>query len=129
MQQKETLRRLYSPYADNGAHTISEWIDAHKCDPSKTMEVDGVVFYKIICRCELYSGKRYALLVFIETQENIHLNDILIDEDDREFIVNSFEMIHLSKDVFDEHPNLAPISITGKSYDIGNYLSLKKDTI
>ena len=127
MQRKETLRRLYSPYAENGAHTISEWIDAHKRDLSKTMEVDGAVFYKIICRCEFCSGKRYALLVFIEPQENIHLNDVLIDEDGREFIVNGFEMIHLSKDVFDEHPGLVPISITGKSYDIGNYLRLKGD--
>lgn len=120
--KKSFFGNFYSPYMTEEKTNMDSWYEDYKTDPDKTLSIDGALYSKIIYRCKFYNKNPYSLIVFIDSIENLYLEDILIDEKGNEYIIKGFEMIRFTK-VPEWYPRIAPIQITGTTYNIGNYLT------
>ena len=123
--KKSVFGNFYSPYMTEEKTNMDSWYEDYKTDPDKTLSIDGALYSKIIYRCEFYNKNPYSLIVFIDSIENLYLEDILIDEKGNEYTIKGFEMIRFTT-VPEWYPRTVPIQITGTTYNIGNYLTKKQ---
>lgn len=124
--KQQTIRNIFSPYMAEDKQTIEEWFEEYKKDDAKLVMLDDLKFSKIIYKCEFLVHGDNILMVSIEPQESIRINDILIDEEGREFVVLSFPMIRFIGNPPEWYTSVAHMEIRGKKYEIGDYLALKK---
>ncbi len=124
-KQKATLGNFYSPYDSGKEDTMTDWYEAYQYDPDKFLEINGKNYSKIIHRCELYFYDIPTLLVSFKSTDALQIGDVLIDEQDREFTIKSFEMIRFAGNVPAWYLKVSNIAIQGKDYSIGHYLTKK----
>ncbi|MBQ8504196.1 MAG: hypothetical protein IJ491_07955 [Clostridia bacterium] len=124
-EQKKTFGNFYSPYETDDKKTMTEWYEVYNNDPKKMLIKYGRRFSKIIYRCEFYRYEEPTLLVAFEAPDTLCLNDILVDEDGREFTIKGFEMIRYACPIPEWHPIVSNIAIQGEEYIVGDYLSKK----
>ena len=123
-KQKGSLGKLYSPYA---ADSMSDGYEAYKEDPEKCLQVDGKIFYKIICRAEVYTYKEPTLFVAVESAEPLSVGDILTDEEGRRFTLKCFGMFRFASDTPEWYRKVEHVFIQGEDCTIGNYLCKGKE--
>lgn len=122
--KKTRFGNFFSPYMTEEKTNMDAWYDDYKNDPEKTLIIDNCLYNKIIYRCEYYGKTPYSLIVFIDSIENLRLEDVLIDEKGNEYIIKGFEMISFTK-IPEWYPRTTPMRIVGSTYNIGNYLVKK----
>lgn len=122
---KSLFGKFYSPYANNAQVTIEDCYHSYKQDPDNKTTIGNRVFTKIICNCRFYGHKDFSYHVIWEPSEEIHLHDLLIDENNNLFEVHSFEMIRFSGEIPEWYLNALPLVITGTTCEIGHYLAKK----
>ena len=125
--EKASFGKFFSPYMTDEKTDVNSWYEDFKKDPDKTTILNGCVYHKIIFRCEFYICKPYSMIVFIESTDNLQLEDILIDENRNEYIIKGFEMYHFSQNP-EWYPRTTPMLIQGSTYNIGQYLTKKLTT-
>lgn len=125
MKKKELFKNFYSPYTEDDMETMDDWYERYLEDENRKILVNNKYFSKIIYRCEFHIKKDFCLLVAIEPQDKLYKGDVLIDECGNEFTIDGFEMIRFSGNIPEWYSKIVPVSIVGKSYDIGEYLAKK----
>ena len=125
-EKQPTIRNITSPYMTEDKQTMAEWFEEYKKDDAKFVVIDDFKFSKIIDRCELLIHGENIFMVSIEPQEILKLNDTLIDEEEREFVILSFPMFRFIGEIPDWYKRVEYIEIQGKSCEIGDYLALSK---
>ena len=123
--KKSSFGNFFSPYMTEEKINMDSWYEDYKKDPDKTLTIDGCIYSKIIYGCEFYNKTLYSLIVLIDSIENLHLEDILIDEKGNEYTIKGFEMYSFTQ-IPEWYPRTTPILITGTTYDIGYYLAKKQ---
>ena len=115
----------YSPYISPERETMDEWYEEYVKDDAKDILIDGVTYVKIIVRNEFSLHRKYSFIVWIPSKGRINLNDILMDEDGREFRVTGFPHFRfVTIPVW--YPEIIPIEIKGETDQIGEYLAIKE---
>lgn len=126
---KTLFGNFYSPYMTEDKIDIDSWYEDYKKDPNKTLIIDSYIYNKIIYRCEFYHKEPYSLIVLIDSVEGLQINDVLIDENNHEYVIKGFEMYSFIKTP-EWYPRTLPMLITGSTYNIGSYLRKKNaDTV
>ena len=124
-KQKTTLGNFYSPYDSRTKYTMNDWYEVYQSDPEKFLVINGRIYSKIIHRSEIYIYDAPTLLVSFESTDELRIGDVLIDEQDREFTIRSFEMIRFAGNVPAWCLKVSNIAVQGKDYFIGHYLTKK----
>lgn len=125
--RKVVLGKLCSFYDNGNGGTISDWYRAYRSDTQNRLWKNGLLYTKIIARCEMTIGTAEKVLVFIDFPEGLKVGDVLLDENDNEYLLEGFEMIRLAVDVPDWYGKVAGVSLHGRNAAIGNYLTKKPD--
>lgn len=122
-KHKSIFGNFYSPYMTEEKTNMDSWYyEGYKNDPDKRIVIGEKVFSKIIFRCEFYRGEPYSLEVFIDPPEPLRIGDVLVDEKGNEYTLKSVEMIRFTT-IPEWYPRIAPLVISGTTYDIGEYLA------
>lgn len=117
---------IKSPYEQNEKKSIQELYEEYITDPEGIIEVDGLIYYRIIQLVQIQAGKIISV-VALDTKMNLRMGDTLIDEKGNLFTIKGFEMIRLNSDSFPEwYLKISFVSITGDIENIGDYLALNK---
>ena len=120
---------IKSPYEQNEKKSIQELYEEYITDPEGIIEVDGLIYYRIIQLVQIQAGK-IITVVALDTKMNLRMGDTLIDEKGNLFTVKGFEMIRLNSDTFPEwYLKINFVSITGDIENIGDYLALYKQAV
>lgn len=125
--RKVALGKLCSSYDNGNGGTISDWYRAYQSDTQNRLRKNGLLYAKIIAQCEMTIGTAEKLLVFINSPERLKVGDVLLDENDNEYLLEGFEMIRLAVDVPDWHGKVSGILLRVRNAAIGNYLAKKPD--
>ncbi len=123
--KSKTIGNFYSPYENNQNDTMTEFYARYIDDIDKYVFIDGKKFCKIIYRCDCYLNDKFTHIVTFENLENLSQNDVLVDEQGREFIIKSFEMVSFSTLIPEWYDKTYNLALLGKDYIIGKYLAKK----
>ena len=125
-EKTSAFKVIKSPYEKNQKKEINELYDAYRNDMRNIVEIDGVKYYKIIHLAELNIGKT-LYVVTLDSQMNLRLKDILIDENGSTYDVKGFEMVRIDPKVFPYwYMKVNFVSIAGDMENIGDYLAFHK---
>ena len=126
-KNKSLFGKFYSPYMAGDKVSMDAWYEDYKMDPTKTVTIGGMVYSKVIFRCEFYGThgtKEYTFIVLVDVFTPIKTGDTLVDEHGNEFVVEGFEMIRYNP-IPEWYPRIVPMRIAGTTYDIGERLAKK----
>lgn len=119
-----TFRLIKSPYSIKGAdYSLNELYQRYIKDDEAKIEIDGLTYYKII---ELYEfGIRDAsAIVTIDSAIKFKIDDKLIDENGKTYIVKGIETNRLSTLGFTEwYLKIISAVLDGNPYEMGDYLA------
>ena len=125
-EKTSAFKVIKSPYEKNQKKEINELYDAYRNDMRNIVEIDGVKYYKIIHLAELNIGKT-LYVVTLDSQMDLRLKDVLIDENGRTYDVKGFEMVRIDPKVFPYwYMKVNFVSIAGDMEKIGDYLAFYK---
>ena len=125
-EKTSAFKVIKSPYEKNQKKEINELYDAYRNDMRNVVEIDGVKYYKIIHLAKLEIGKT-LYIVTLDSQMDLRLKDVLIDENGRTYDVKGFEMVRIDPKVFPYwYMKVNFVSISGDMENIGDYLSFYK---
>ena len=125
-EKTSAFKVIKSPYEKNQKKEINELYDAYRNDMRNVVEIDGVKYYKIIHLAKLEIGKT-LYVVTLDSQMDLRLKDVLIDENGRTYDVNGFEMVRIVPKVFPYwYMKVNFVSISGYMENIGDYLAFHK---
>ena len=129
MKHRKSTKNLYSPYRKNKEETMEVWYERYLSDESRYLNLNGHIYSKIIERNEFHANPGFSLLVVFEPLENIEIGNTVIDEEGREFIIERFDVTRFEWGISEWAYKLVSACIVGESYDIGEYLRIKKERI
>lgn len=121
-KEKTSFGKIFSPYMTTEKTNMDSWYEDYKNDPDKTVIINGCVYHKIIFRCEFYICEPCSMIVFINSIDNLRLEDILKDENKNEYVIKGFEMYSFGQ-IPEWYPRATPMLIQGSTYNIGQYLT------
>ena len=125
-EKTSAFKVIKSPYEKNQKKEINEIFDAYRNDMRNIVEIDGGKYYKIIHLAELNIGKT-LYIVTLDSQMDLRLKDVLIDENGRTYDVKGFEMVRIDPKVFPYwYMKVNFVSISGDMEKIGDYLAFHK---
>lgn len=105
----DSLERLYRRYKD---------------DPNATFEKGELKYYRILQSFEFMSD----ILVCLDVQMNLHMGDMLIDENGMTYKIKGFEMIRFVDASFpDWYLKVQFVLLSGETSKIGEYLAKERN--
>ena len=125
MSKKELFTVLYNPYAKNDNDDFVAIYNRYKVDPKAIIIINGTTFYHALNITRTRIGGR-ALIVLLDNRLDIKINDVLVDEAGKEYIVNGFPMIRFSSGVPDRYSKISMVTLIGDVDNVGHYFARKE---
>ena len=124
LEQNITFRPIKSLYSIEGTNnSVNELYQRYIKDDEAIIEIDGLTYYKII---ELYEfeASGTSAIVTIDSKFRFKIDDKLIDENGKTYIVKGIEMDRLSTLGLPEwYSKIITAVLDGNPYEMGDYLA------
>ncbi|MBQ2823354.1 MAG: hypothetical protein IJF18_02115 [Oscillospiraceae bacterium] len=124
MRPKELFEFLYAPYSETVHDDFALIYDRYKTDPKSTIEINGITFYHALQIIRTNIRGR-ALIAALDNRLDLKINDILIDENGKEYIVKGFEMLRFQGDIPEWYSKISMVALIGDVDNVGCYFAKK----
>ena len=121
MKRKETvtIKTIYSPYESAGK-SLNEQTDAYLKDKSAIVEIDGLIYYRAVQIDHFTRGNKTSLIVFLDNKIKLCINDMLTDENDKQYRVLGFPMFSYTAEAR-WYKAIHGVILTGDCENVGHY--------
>ena len=118
------IEKIRNYYQEQDSDSIVEFYERYINDPYRKIEMDNMIFYRIITLDLFCKGEQQEYWAVIEQNNDMKIGDIIIDENENRFIITSFPMIHpIRSDNNEWHHNSMHILFKGETDTVGEYLA------
>lgn len=119
---ESTFKMLYDPYS-NGKSSIDEIIQAYLNDKNAIVTIDDKMYYRAI-QIEYIRIGKVKLVALLDCRMKLKTNDILLDDNDNQFIITGFAMFRFASGISDWFSKASFVILSGTNYDnIGHYFT------
>lgn len=125
-KQPMSFKSFHTAYDINESDTIVEKYERYKNDPYRKIEIDGMIFYRIIALDLIILGEKREFYVVLDNgiSFDLKVGDILIDENENRFTITSFPF---DRPIFSENMDwfhmTTRIMFKGDTEMVGEYLA------
>ncbi len=120
------IKPIHNPYQCKENNSIGIIYSKYINDKNRLMIKDNRTFYKVL-QSFLFQIKTTDILALVDKKMNLHINDILIDENNNTYKVKAFEMINFNCTDFPEwYTKITPVLLSGNPNTMGEFLALYK---
>lgn len=124
IRPKELFEFLYDPYSETDHDDFALIYNRYKTDTKSTIEINGIIFYHAlqIIRTNI---RGHALIAALDNRLDLKINDILIDENGKEYIAKGFEMLRFQGDIPEWYSKISMAALIGDVDNVGHYFAKK----
>lgn len=120
MSRKSDFKMIYSPYSRNTDEDISVLFDEYSKDKNAVVSIENKTYYRAIQIFSLIIRKE-KLIALLDINMKLSVGDIVIDDNDNEYVVKSFAMLSFICDIPDWYTKASFIELSGRYENIGHY--------
>ena len=120
MSRKSDFKMIYSPYSRNTDEDISVLFDEYSKDKNAVVSIENKTYYRAIQIFSLIIRKE-KLIALLDINMKLSVGDIVIDDNDNEYVVKSFAMLSFRCDIPDWYTIASFIELSGRYENIGHY--------
>lgn len=120
MSRKSDFKMIYSPYSRNTDEDISVLFDEYSKDKNAVVSIENKTYYRAIQIFSLIIRKE-KLIALLDINMKLSVGDIIIDDNDNEYVVKSFAMLSFRCDIPDWYTKASFIELSGRYENIGHY--------
>ncbi len=120
MSRKSDFKMIYSPYSRNTDEDISVLFDEYSKDKNAVVSIENKTYYRAIQIFSLIIRKE-KLIALLDINMKLSVGDIVIDDNDNEYVVKSFAMLSFRCDIPDWYTKASFIELSGRYENIGHY--------
>ena len=118
------FRFIYDPYDVKEKYDISDMYHKYMNDSKAIIEINGRIYYRALCIVRTNIRGR-ALIATLDSRLNMRVQDIIVDENGREYIVNGFEMYRFAGGIPEWFSNICTVMLVGDIDNTGKYFTKK----
>ena len=119
MKKKSSFTIFYAPYSQKINDTFNEKFKRYIEDNKNTISIGNTTFYKAF---EIIQLGKSITLAALNSQMNLKINDVIIDNHGNKYIIDGIEMIRMQSSTFpDWYKILTYVKIKGNFDNIGEY--------
>ena len=120
MSRKSDFKMIYSPYSRNTDEDISVLFDEYSKDKNAVVCIENKTYYRAIQIFSLIIRKE-KMIALLDINMKLSVGDIVIDDNDNEYVVKSFAMLSFRCDIPDWYTKASFIELSGRYENIGHY--------
>ena len=125
MEYKHHIKPLRMPYESESTDTIEIQYHRYLEDKDRILEICAERYFKII-QLWILDVKTTYLIAALDNEMKLKIGDLLYDENGEEFMVISFEMLHLStSSIPDWYWKISFVVLDGNAENVGEYMCKK----
>ena len=122
MSRKSDFKMIYSPYSRNTVEDISVLFDEYSKDKNAVVSIENKTYYRAIQIFSLIIRKE-KLIALLDINMKLSVGDIVIDDNDNEYVVKGFAMLSFRCDIPDWYTKASFIELSDRYENIGHYFS------
>lgn len=122
MSRKSDFKMIYSPYSRNTDEDISVLFDEYSKDKNAVVSIENKTYYRAIQIFSLIIRKE-KLIALLDINMKLSVGDIVIDDNDNEYVVKGFAMLSFRCDIPDWYTKASFIELSDRYENIGHYFS------
>lgn len=122
MSRKSDFKMIYSPYSRNTDEDISVLFDEYSKDKNAVVSIENKTYYRAIQIFSLIIRKE-KLIALLDINMKLSVGDIVIDDNDNEYVVKGFAMLSFRCDIPDWCTKASFIELSDRYENIGHYFS------
>lgn len=122
MSRKSDFKMIYSPYSRNTDEDISVLFDEYSKDKNAVVSIENKTYYRAIQIFSLIIRKE-KLIALLDINMKLSVGDIVIDDNDNEYVVKGFAMLSFRCDIPDWYTKASFIELSGRYENIRHYFA------
>lgn len=122
MSRKSDFKMIYSPYSRNTDEDISVLFDEYSKEKNAVVSIENKTYYRAIQIFSLIIRKE-KLIALLDINMKLSVGDIVIDDNDNEYVVKGFAMLSFRCDIPDWYTKTAFVELSGGHENIGHYFA------
>ena len=111
MSRKSDFKMIYSPYSRNTDEDISVLFDEYSKDKNAVVSIENKTYYRAIQIFSLIIRKE-KLIALLDINMKLSVGDIVIDDNDNEYVVKGFAMLSFRCDIPDWYTKTAFVELS-----------------